>query len=250
MIGMLEASTLLAGGAIAELTALGAWILYQRLRGSSNDALTDPLTGLRNRRYLTQTIELDVAQSLRRYRKPKKTPTDADLVFFFVDIDRFKSVNDDYGHAAGDRVLVEVANVLRAATRDSDVVVRWGGEEFVIVERFSSREDAAASAERIRHAVASHSVELSNGRRLSVTCSIGFAAFPLEPREAKAVSWEDVLTMADLACYDAKARGRNRCAGPRALHGNLRLVRDEEDERPTWRAHRARLSYSPTTGPA
>lgn len=261
MVSVLQASALLAGSALAQLSALGAWILYRRLsNGASDLAFTDPLTGLHNRRFLAQTIDIDIAQSLRRYRKTKAPLNDADLVFFFIDIDRFKAINDHYGHAAGDRVLAAVADVLRRETRDSDIVMRWGGEEFVVVERFSNRANAGVSAERLREAIASESIELADGEQVSVTCSIGFAAFPFEPADGGVIDWQDVLTMADLACYDAKAQGRNRCVGyhsprPGPSRGALHLVRDEADEgeshgqpRGGWRAHRTRLSYAPTSG--
>ncbi|HEY0972006.1 MAG TPA: tetratricopeptide repeat-containing diguanylate cyclase [Gemmatimonadales bacterium] len=187
-----------------------------RARAAEELSVTDTLTGLRNRRYLQQTIARDVAASLRRYRGVRaagERPDDADLVFLLLDIDHFKQVNDQLGHAAGDRLLVDVARVLENVGRESDVTVRWGGEEFLVVGRFADRARAAAQAERIRSAVEAHVTRLPDGRELRVTCSIGFSAFPLSTDAPMAVGWEDVVSLADLASYAAKRQGRNRWVG-------------------------------------
>ncbi|HEX7018682.1 MAG TPA: GGDEF domain-containing protein [Gemmatimonadaceae bacterium] len=207
--------------ALVALVAMCAmFMLYrrraERARQAEELSLSDPLTGLRNRRFLDQVIGMDVATSLRHHRDAAimgLPATDADLVFLLLDIDHFKSVNDEFGHGVGDHVLREIANVLRKIGRESDAVLRWGGEEFLIVARFTDRRLASATAERVRQAIEMHPLRLPNGGTVSVTCSIGFAVFPFEPARCEALSWEHVLTLADLATYDAKRNGRNRWVG-------------------------------------
>ncbi|MFP5248170.1 MAG: diguanylate cyclase, partial [Thermoanaerobaculia bacterium] len=159
-------------------------------------SLTDPLTQLRNRRFLEQVIASDVEMALRRGE---------DLVFLLVDLDHFKAVNDTYGHAAGDAVLVQMAGILRTTFRASDHVVRWGGEEFLIVARFIPRANADELAEKLRAAVESHAFALADGTVLRKTCSIGVAAFP-----SARLTWEQVVNLADEALYAAKRGGRNQ----------------------------------------
>ncbi|HYC58933.1 MAG TPA: two-component regulator propeller domain-containing protein [Thermoanaerobaculia bacterium] len=163
-------------------------------------SLTDPLTGLRNRRFLEQAIGADLDLAARGH---------GDLVVLLVDLDHFKSVNDTYGHAAGDAVLVALAELLRQTFRSSDHVVRWGGEEFLIVVRFVDRTEAFAIAEKLRRAVAEHAFVLPDGTRLQRTCSIGFAAWPLPG----VTSWERTVDLADEALYAAKRGGRNAAVG-------------------------------------
>lgn len=191
------------------------------LRGA-NDALvqqtiTDPLTGLKNRRYLNDHIEQDVAAARRHCRDPQNGQTDhalqPQLLFLMVDVDRFKEINDTYGHAAGDRVLVQLCEILRATVRESDTPVRWGGEEFLIVARFAPPEAGPQFAERIRAAVAAHPFDLGDGRVLHRTCSIGFAGYPFIPGEPDRLNWEQVVTLADECLYAAKRHGRNAWVG-------------------------------------
>jgi diguanylate cyclase (GGDEF)-like protein len=188
----------------AELQALS-----EALEASS---LTDPLTGLHNRRYLTQHIEADVAAAMRR-KAAAPSAKDSDLVFLLVDIDHFKQVNDQYGHSAGDAVLVQLSERLRLACRDSDHVVRWGGEEFLIVGRDGTRQHAVHQAERIRQAVAEKPFLLPDGQHLVRTCSVGFACFPLAPEHPEALDWSATVDAADVALYEAKRSGRNAWIG-------------------------------------
>jgi diguanylate cyclase (GGDEF)-like protein len=162
-------------------------------------SLTDPLTGLRNRRYLEQAIGADLEISSRG-------GVERDLVILMVDLDHFKSVNDQYGHAAGDAVLVELARLLQHTFRASDHVVRWGGEEFLIVVRFVDGAHAMELAEKLRAAVASQEFVLPDGTMLRRTCSIGVAVWPLSPP----ASWDRAVDRADAALYEAKRGGRDR----------------------------------------
>ena len=166
---------------------------YARIEAAS---LTDPLTQLRNRRYLEQAIGADLQLAERRGE---------DLVVLLVDLDHFKGVNDQYGHAAGDAVLVQTADVLRAVFRASDHLVRWGGEEFLVVARFIDRSNGPDLAEKLRAAVEAHPFVLPDGTELRRTCSIGVSAWPI-PR----LTWDQVVQLADQALYEAKRNGRNQ----------------------------------------
>ena len=187
----------------------------------ANDALaqqtiTDPLTGLKNRRYLDDQIEHDLAAARRHLRGPHPghgDPPHAQLLFLMVDVDHFKEVNDTYGHAAGDRVLVQLCEILRRAVRESDTPVRWGGEEFLVVARFAPTDAGPQFAERIRAAVAAHRFDLGDGRSLRRTCSIGFASYPFAAGEPDRLNWEQVVSIADECLYMAKRSGRNAWVG-------------------------------------
>ena len=149
-------------------------------------SLTDPLTSLRNRRYLLKYLEDDTTIAVRKYEEWNASNHqlaihDSDLTFFMLDLDYFKAVNDTYGHAAGDKVLVEICDIMRHVFRDSDYLVRWGGEEFLVVTRFMHRDGASQLAERMRKAVESHDFDLGEGTTIKKTCSIGFASFPFFP---------------------------------------------------------------------
>jgi diguanylate cyclase (GGDEF)-like protein len=176
-------------------------------------SLTDPLTGLHNRRFLTEQINADIAKSVRIHedslRLGTPLPEDADLIFFLIDIDHFKQVNDRYGHAAGDAVLVQMRRRLEAIFRESDYLVRWGGEEFLVVARDTGRECAAELAERARAAVADEPFVLPDGGALPKTCSIGYACFPPARRFPQALGWQAVGEIADAALYQVKNSGRN-----------------------------------------
>ncbi len=180
-------------------------------------SLSDPLTGLNNRRYLQKLIPMDIAKVQREYddlrnNRPIKTPTH-DLAFFILDVDYFKPVNDNYGHLAGDQLLIQLSELLAEVCRDSDCLVRWGGEEFLIVSRFSDRDEMPLMAERIRKSVENHTFELADGLRLNKTCSIGFACYPFQCQYPTSLSWEQVIDTADRALYAAKNSGRNRTVG-------------------------------------
>jgi diguanylate cyclase (GGDEF)-like protein len=180
-------------------------------------SLIDPLTGLHNRRFLSQYLDAEIAQSLRQHEEHRLQGTPladgADVVFFLLDIDHFKQVNDQYGHAAGDAVLVQMRQRLQQAFRQADYLVRWGGEEFLIVARATSRMQATELAERACAAVANTPFELADGTRLHRTCSLGFAAFPLAPAWPTALDWSAVVDLADQALYTVKHNGRNGWLG-------------------------------------
>jgi len=188
-------------------------VAYARIEEVS---LTDPLTQIQNRRALEQAIGGvggDTEIAVRRHEDGEAVAGNADLVFLLLDLDHFKSVNDTHGHAAGDAVLIQTAALLRSVVRAGDYVVRWGGEEFLVVARFIDRGDATDLAEKIRSAIAEHDFRLPDGTTIRRTVSIGFAAFPFSPARPRAVTWEEVVDAADHGLYTAKRSGRNNCVG-------------------------------------
>ena len=180
-------------------------------------SLTDPLTGLHNRRFVEQHLETDVVQAVRQHedhaRRAVPLPDNPDIVFFLIDIDHFKQVNDQHGHAAGDAVLVQMRQRLQLAFRQADYLVRWGGEEFLIAARATSRTQAPELAERARAAVVDTPFVLDDGTLLHKTCSVGFAAFPPAPDWPAAMTWQAAVDLADAALYAVKRGGRNGWLG-------------------------------------
>ncbi len=201
--------------------------LRDKTKALEASALTDPLTGLHNRRFVMERLSDDVNLMLRRYEEAARLgqppPDDADLCFFLIDIDRFKQVNDQFGHAAGDAVLVQMRERLQEVFRAADYLVRWGGEEFLVVARGMARSAAPELAERIRQAVGQRPFLLGEagqtGRVIQRSCSVGFACLPLLPQQPRAVVWATVLNLADAALYAAKREGRNRWVGVLDGHG-------------------------------
>ncbi|QPF76106.1 diguanylate cyclase [Roseateles sp. DAIF2] len=171
-------------------------------------SLTDPLTGLRNRRYLLQHIESDAALALRNEASREDC-----LIFYLVDIDHFKSINDNHGHEAGDQVLAQVAQRIRACSRRSSHVVRWGGEEFLVVARRASMEHASLQAQRFCEAFHRQPFLLGQDRALTVTCSVGYALLPMRRADREHLAWNEVLELADQALYWVKQNGRDGWLG-------------------------------------
>lgn len=156
---------------------------------------TDPLTGVANRRRLDDELGRHVAQA-RRYDRP--------LSVVVLDLDRFKTINDTYGHEVGDRVLVETVERLQATIRDADLLGRWGGEELLILAPHTDHEAARSLAQRCRRAIASAPMSDAG---VTVTASLGVAT--LGPDD----DVRALLRRADLAMYAAKTDGRDRVVG-------------------------------------
>jgi diguanylate cyclase (GGDEF)-like protein len=210
---------------LATMVVMGslAWIKQYRSdkelaranRELREDSLTDLLTGARNRRFLASTIEADVGHVLRAHARGLAPPIkrDRDLVFYVIDADSFKEINDQYGHAVGDKVLLEISRRISSAIRHSDVLIRWGGDEFLVVSRYTDREEAVHLARRVLHALASEPFEIEGCLSMKCTCSIGWAPFPWFVLEPKRVPYDEVLRLADCALYDAKKAGKNQAIG-------------------------------------
>ncbi|MCT2398826.1 sensor domain-containing diguanylate cyclase [Novosphingobium mangrovi (ex Huang et al. 2023)] len=183
--------------------ALSNIALREKLRTQS---LRDPLTGLYNRRYMEDALERYVSLAER---------TGSATSVVMIDLDNFKRLNDDYGHAKGDAVLRDVASQLVGALRPSDVVARYGGEELMVILPSCGIEDATAKAEMLRMRIES----LSEVHCAPVSASLGVAAVP-----ETATSMADVIPMADAALYAAKKAGKNRVVvadkRPKGTDGN------------------------------
>lgn len=168
--------------------------LMQMLRESS---LKDSLTGLYNRRFLDEYVEKLAPQVIRQK---------GSIAVFMIDMDHFKIVNDDYGHDVGDLVLKELSKVLSENVREGDLVVRYGGEEFIILaHNVADESDAINLAEKIRTKVAEQKINISSDKVLNKTISIGISMFPQDNSSI----WQ-AIKYADLSLYEAKNTGRNK----------------------------------------
>jgi diguanylate cyclase (GGDEF)-like protein len=161
-------------------------------------ATVDPLTGLANRSQFHVRATAELARS-RRERQP--------LSLMLADVDFFKRINDEFGHDAGDRVLRRLAELMQQALRESDVLARWGGEEFLALLPASDTDQARQVAERVRQAVASVQIDIG-GQLLQVTMSFGVAG--LEPALDAETDLQSATLRADRALYTSKQNGRNR----------------------------------------
>jgi len=230
--------------AVMALASVLAALLYRRVRethrklAASHRQLQaqserDPLTNLANRRHF-QAVMATHAGGFEG-------------ALLLVDIDHFKRINDEHGHAAGDQVLVEVARRLDDAVRHGDLVVRWGGEEFLILAPRAAPEQAEQMAARVLRALGAEPVQLAD-HTLRITASIGYARFPLPPY-GTAVAWEEAINLADMALYTAKNQGRNRAFGitstTAATREALREVEADFDH--AW--HAGRVTLLQTVGP-
>lgn len=178
----------LSGPAVALDNAL----TVRRAEGLS---VTDDLTQLYNSRYLNQVLRRETKRASRSGRP---------LSFLFLDLDGFKAVNDVHGHLAGSQALVEAAAVIRGSARETDVVARFGGDEFAVLLPDTGSEGAAAVGERIRERLAEHAFLAGEGLALRLTASVGVATLP-----DVATSAEELVRAADMAMYRVKASGKN-----------------------------------------
>lgn len=162
-------------------------------------AFTDSLTGVASRRFFLLEAGQQVAQAIR-YRRP--------LSLLILDLDNFKRINDTFGHAAGDRVLVAVAQACRSSVRDADVFGRLGGEEFAVLLPHTPIETAAILAERLVERVRGLVIDMPNGDTAQITTSIGVSSLPSDAVPKDALN--TLMTEADVALYRAKDEGRDR----------------------------------------
>jgi diguanylate cyclase (GGDEF)-like protein len=171
-------------------------------------SLTDPLTGLGNRRYLQQML----TDFVRAESAANPDGPGTSMVLMMVDLDFLKPINDLYGHQAGDRILTQVADILRDCCRADDYVSRWGGDEFVVAYLRADLVSAEILAERVRSRVAKQIFPLGDGRVARTSCSVGFARYPFVLEAPTLLTWEQCLSVADAALFHAK-KHRNAWLG-------------------------------------
>jgi len=164
-------------------------------------ANTDSLTGLCNRRHFYELAEKETSRSIRQH-KP--------LTVITFDLDHFKSINDTYGHAVGDELLMHIGALCRAQLRDIDIVGRMGGEEFAAVLPDTDATNGLAVAERLRQSIMNLQISSGDNGTIAATASFGMVAFNESGMEVDAKSLEKLLRLADKALYQAKETGRNR----------------------------------------
>jgi len=188
----------LESSANASANALYNAFLFDEIRQEKHRlerlAITDYLTGLYNSRYFFHRLEEEFEKA-KRYNIP--------LSCIMIDIDYFKSINDQYGHRVGDEVLKELGRVLKKNTRRGDIIARYGGEEFIMLLPHTDREGAIKEAERLRNLISGLQFKFIDG---SITASFGIAIYP--SKDIK--QFDDIVTLADNALYNAKKEGRNR----------------------------------------
>ncbi|MEO0573988.1 MAG: two-component regulator propeller domain-containing protein [Pseudomonadota bacterium] len=178
-------------------------------------SLSDPLTGLRNRRFVFEEVSRDLDSIQRRFNEHSDSghaTAESELVFMMIDLDNFKPINDTYGHAAGDQMLLEFRDVLQGICRRSDYLIRWGGDEFVVIAKHSCPEETAALAERIRATVDARHFTLGDGQVARTSCSLGFVAYPLFRSNSESANLDHIISIADGLMYEAK-RQRNAWVG-------------------------------------
>jgi len=161
--------------------------------------MQDYLTGVFNRRYLIQQLRQQVELAIR-YKQP--------MAVLFVDIDHFKKINDTYGHQAGDEVLKELVHVMKSTIRSTDILTRYGGEEFIVLAPQTDHASATLLAERIRQGIANKHFHTSK-ENIRFTVSLGVSSFKGKNQESGKIV-EKLLFLADYRCHEAKIRGRNQ----------------------------------------
>jgi len=212
MVEEVAADILGAGGVIGGLEARLLWRMVTDLKKAKVDleflASHDPLTGLYNRRYITEQLEREVSLAMRY---------GMDCALAILDLDYFKRVNDEHGHVSGDVVLKFVADTLQQSVRTSDVLGRWGGEEFLVLLPHTSEKNAVQAVQTWLDKLTSQTVKLTDGERVQVSFSAGVASFlaSVESEESqdmnKAV--DALLELVDNRLYKAKEQGRSCVVG-------------------------------------
>ena len=165
-------------------------------------AHTDAITGMGNRHAFNERLAAEIERARALGRR---------VALVYIDLDNFKTLNDTFGHAAGDAALKHVAEVMRRARRRADLAARYGGEEFGAILPGADQQGALQLAERLRRALEKSHV-VAEGARLSVTANFGLAVWPGDGADARAL-----IAAADRALYAAKAAGRNRVVAAASL---------------------------------
>jgi diguanylate cyclase (GGDEF)-like protein len=229
------------------LSAVIVYFLYRKVRQANaqleeknqelkQQSARDPLTALYNRRHFQEFM--------RGHQEIAQSSANDEMVsaLYLMDVDHFKHINDTYGHGAGDAVLREISDALREILRETDMIVRWGGEEFLAFLPAVKRSSLDDVARRLLSGIPARSIDYQ-GTRLSVNVSIGFAPFPLAPG-GKSMSWERAVNLVDMALYLAKGHGRNRAYGVQGFAHDTGMTMEEieQDIEAAWRAGSVELS--------
>lgn len=211
--------------------------LHEKNRELKQQSVRDPLTGLYNRRHF-----LEYMRALPPSGPQQATGGEQVGALFLLDVDHFKNINDTYGHAAGDAVLTTISARLCEILRETDMIVRWGGEEFLAYLPAAPRGNLDEVAQRILAGVGATVVE-HGGTELSVNVSIGYAPFPLAVGQQN-LAWERVVNLVDMALYLAKSHGRNRAYGLRGFADDKPASIDaiEQNLEHAWRTGQVDLS--------
>ncbi|WDE07680.1 diguanylate cyclase [Thalassomonas viridans] len=181
--------------------------LTQALNALEKLSLSDQLTGAYNRYFLEKFMPQEISQFKRSHKR--RPAQNGYLGIMMIDIDHFKAINDSYGHEAGDKLLIRFTQILQNNCREEDWVVRWGGEEFVIIAKGLSLTNLQGLAERLRVKIESCPFNLGCRQPVLKTCSMGLVCFPFIRNNVNAFTWQQTLNLADLALYLAKNNGRN-----------------------------------------
>jgi diguanylate cyclase (GGDEF)-like protein len=202
------------------MVGIVVFFLYKRVRKTNEKlievnqqlefhAVRDPLTGLYNRRSFVDLMKARIILPEGERREDSLENPDC---LILMDIDHFKNINDNYGHAAGDAVLMEVARRLRNSVRDTDMVLRWGGEEFLIYSPRSNPAQLKNLVDRVLRAIGEEGMDV-DGKKVPVTLTAGFISLPFSGMPETICNWEKALQIADMALYLGKVNGRNRAYG-------------------------------------
>jgi diguanylate cyclase (GGDEF)-like protein len=170
----------------------------------------DPLTGLRNRRFMFEQLPKDIEHYQRN--RDSMLAQNKCIALIQLDLDHFKLVNDKYGNSAGDGLLQQISGLLIRETRGSDYVVRYAGEQFMLVLRDTPQDLVKEFALRLNELIAMEPFQLPDGRVVRVNCSVGYAIYPLELLGGQLIGWEISLQLAELALFHVKNSGRNGVA--------------------------------------
>jgi diguanylate cyclase (GGDEF)-like protein len=228
---------------VCALVAVIVGILYRKVRNANaqlqvknlelkQQSSRDPLTSLYNRRHFQEFMRGREQPEQRAFVPDEDTVA----ALFLLDVDHFKNVNDTYGHAAGDAVLTMISDNLRVILRETDMIVRWGGEEFLAYLPAVPRDGIDDIARRLLAGISASTIDY-NGSRISVNVSIGFAPCPLSPGEPT-LPWERAVNLVDMALYMAKGHGRNRAYGVRGFtpDSGSTIEQVEQDLEQAWRS--------------
>jgi diguanylate cyclase (GGDEF)-like protein len=233
------------------LSAVIVYFFYRKVRQANaqleeknlelkQQSARDPLTALYNRRHFQEFMRGH--QEIEQRAAGAGAGEDMVSALYLMDVDHFKNINDTYGHGAGDAVLREISDALRDILRETDMIVRWGGEEFLAFLPAVPRSSLDDVARRLLSGIPARSIDYQ-GIKLSVNVSIGFAPFPLAPG-GKSMSWERAVNLVDMALYLAKGHGRNRAYGVQGFGHETAMSMEEieQDIEAAWRAGSVDLS--------